>query len=212
MARRRPDRDTPIYLDTPTGIVTTAGTRFRTTEGLLHEFAGPVFAQEPLERLIRHAEAWLRGGVALALCVLLLGVLWVPAWLAGLLAVLTYTVWEGVAPSAPSVAGARLLRVVEHPLVQGVPYVIVLSLLGMAGRIDAVVVGLLGFVGFRLGAIQALLRPLLDPLRARLFPLPVPDQVLRAFIVRAALRHGVALTELTQLEQSARDAWRMGRK
>lgn len=202
----------PRYLDTPTGIVTTTGTRFRTTEGLLHEFAGPVFEYEALERLIRYTEAWLRGGVTLAVYVLLLGVLWLPAWLAGVLAVAAYGVWEAVAPSAPSVAGARLLQVVEHPLVQGIPYVIVLSLLGMAGRLDAVVVGLLGFVGFRLGAIQALLRPVLDPLRARLFPLPVPDQVLRAFIVRAALRHGVTLPELKHLEQSAREAWRMGPK
>ena len=212
MARRRSDRDTPVYLDTPTGIVTTAGTRFRTTEGLLQEFAGPVFEHEPLERLIRHAEAWLQGGVALALCTLLLGLVWLPAWLAMVLTLAVYMAWELVAPSAPSVAGARILRVVEHPLVQGIPFVIVLSVLGMAGRIDAVVVGLLGFVGFRLGAIQALLRPVLDSLRARLFSLPVPDQVLRAFIVRAALRHGVALKELARLEQSAREAWRLGRK
>ena len=212
MARRRSTRDTPIYLDTPTGIVTTAGTRFRTSEGLLQEFASQVFEHEPLEQLIRYTEAWLRGGVALALCILLVGVLWLPAWLAGALAVVVYMMWEGIAPSAPSVAGARVLRLIEHPLVQGIPYVIVLSLLGMAGQIDAAVIGLLGFVGFRLGAIQALLRPVLDPLRARLFPLPVPDQVLRAFIVRAALRHGVGLKELAPLEQSAREAWKLGRK
>lgn len=188
-----------------------AGTRFRTTEALLQEFAGPVFAHEPLDRLIRYTEAWLQGGVALALGVLLVGVVWLPAWLAALLAAAVYVVWELIAPSAPSVLGARVLRVVQHPLVQGIPYVAVLSLLGMAGHLDAVIVGLLGFVGFRLGAIQAVLRPLLDPLRARLFPLPVPDQVLRAFIMRSALRHNIALAELDRLEQSAREAWRIGR-
>lgn len=207
---RRPLHDVPAYLDTPRGLVTSQGTHFRTTEALLEDFAGPVFARVPLADLVRRAEVWLRSAATLALWGTPFLLLTLPAWAAALLALVVYMSWSLVAPAVPVPALGPVLAVLEKPLVQAVLYVVVLTLLGWDGRIASVAVGLTGFVGFRLGALQALLRPLLAPTLARLYPLPVPDQVLRALIVRAALHHQVALPELERLEEQARAAWQRG--
>jgi hypothetical protein len=204
-------RDLPQYLDTPAGIVTPSGLRFRTTEALLEAWAGSVFTREPLGALVRRAEVWLRAPATVALVALPFLLLAFPPWVAGLAAVGLYVVDTLAFPAAPSRRLGAALAVLERPVVQGLLYVVVLSALGMAGNGGAVVVGLAGFVGFRLGAVQALLRPVLGPLLRRLYPLPVPDQVLRAHVVRAALRHGIRLPELERLERSAQAAvW--GRK
>lgn len=84
---------------------------------------------------------------------------------------------------------------------------IVLTLLGWGGQTPAVICGLAGFISLRFGLIDLLLKPILAPALTKLYQLPIPDQVLRALIVRAALRHNVDLPEISQLEQSAREAW-----
>jgi hypothetical protein len=205
---RRPPRDLPAYLDTPGGLLTPSGVHFRTTEKLLKEWAGPVFEHEPLGALVRQAEVWVRAPATLAVMALPLFLFGLPAWAAGLLTLLLYASCTLALPAAPSPWAGTVLTVLEKPLVQGVYYVVVLSWLGTGGEVAAVVVGLAGFVGFRLGLVQRALGPMLAPAFARLYPLPPADQVLRAHVVRAALRHGVRLPELTRLEQRARAAWR----
>ncbi len=205
-------RDAPAYVDGPAGLVTEAGTRFRTTEALLRDFAGPVFEIEPLDRLVRRADVWLRAPATLALWVLPASLLVAAPWLAALVALGTYFLGAMLAPAAPGRPLAAALAVLEKPLVQAPAYLVVLTWLGWGGEVAAVVVGLAGFVGFRLGLVPALLRPLTEAIHDRLYPLPAPDQTLRAVIVRSALRHGVALPELQRLERSARETWRVGRK
>lgn len=187
--------------------MTASGTHFRTTEALLTDFAGPVFDAEPLDRLVRRAEVWLRSPATLALWVLLGLLLVMPSWAASLLALAVYLGGAMIAPSALSRPLGSVLSVLERPLVQGVVFVVVLSGLGLVGDVAAVLVGLIAFVGFRLGVLQRVLRPVTEALQARLYPLPAPDQTLRAVIVRSALHHRVALPELEKLEASARKAW-----
>jgi hypothetical protein len=167
-----------------------------------------VFAHEPLGALVRRAEVWVRAPATLALLALPIFLLGLPWWAAGLLALALYASAALALPAGPSRWAGGVLAVLERPLFQGVFYVLVLSWLGLGGEIAAVIVGLAGFVGFRLGAVQAAMAPLLAPAHARLYPLPPNDQVLRAHVVRAALRHGVRLPELARLERSARAAWR----
>lgn len=207
---RRPTRALPTHLDTPAGIVTPSGVRFRTTEALLNEWAGPVFEAEPVGELVRRAEGWVRAPATLTLIALPFLLLVLPTGWAALLGLLLYVVAALVLPAGPRPGLARLFALLDKPLVQAVLYVVVLSGMGMDGRIGAVAVGLVGFVGLRLGAVQRLLEPLLAPVWARLYPLPPADQVLRAIVVESAVRHGVALPELDRLQASARAAWGRG--
>ena len=196
--------DPDLILDTPHGIVSPEGVHFRTTRALLEDFAGPVLDVVPLATLIGRAEAWLRGGPAVALWLLAPLLLVLPPWWAGVAALGAYVVWEVAGPLWVSRRLVAVLRVLERPLVQAALYVAVLSALGVRGQVVAVGVGLLGFVLMRWGVLPWLLRPVVRALRRPITTLPAPDQVLRAFVLRAALRHGIALPELERLKRDLR--------
>jgi hypothetical protein len=201
MLRKRSgsDRAVPVFLDTPAGIITPGGLRFATTQPLLEEYAGPVLEHEPLERLIVRTEVWLRSAQTLALWLLPFLLMFLDPLLAGGLSLLVYIVWDVVSPTMVSRRVAAAFGILELPLVQGVLYVAVLSILGSWGRIGAVGIGLGGFIGFRWQLIPIALRPLVGLLRRPLLTLPAPDQVLRGFVVRGALRHDVRLPQIDDL-------------
>lgn len=196
--------DPDLILDTPHGIVSPEGVHFRTTRALLEDFAGPVLAVVPLATLVGRAEVWLRGGPTVALWLLAPLLVVLPPWWAGAGALAAYVLWEVAGPLWVSRRFVAVLRVLERPLVQAALYVAVLSALGVRGQVVAVGVGLLGFVLMRWGVLPWLLRPVVRTLRRPLTTLPPPDQVLRAFVLRAALRHGIALPELERLKRELR--------
>jgi hypothetical protein len=91
--------------------------------------------------------------------------------------------------------------------VQGLFYVLVLSVLAAQDQIAAVLVGLAGFLLLRWGLVGRVLRLPLRAVLRRLYALPPQDQVLRAFILRAGLRHGVALPQLDRIREQAARRW-----
>lgn len=208
----RTSADVISFVDSPTGVVTATGVRFRTTEKLLGEFAAPVFDREPLAGLIRQAEVWARSPQTIALWALPILLLLIPFWVAAVLGLVLLGIWKVVSPAAPVRAGIASLSILEKPVLQGLFYVVVLTALGWEGQTIAVLVGLAGFITLRFGLVDELLKPVLAPILDRMYPLPVPDQILRALIVRAALRHSIPLPDLSRLEESAREAWNVRHK
>ncbi|MEM9998121.1 MAG: hypothetical protein AAF809_10515 [Bacteroidota bacterium] len=205
MPRSRPD---DLYLDTPLGIVTTEGVRFQTTEALLRDYAGPVLDRVPLPVHIRRALVWLDLGRTVALCVLLPLLVYTHPLVAVAVTLLVYVGTEVLAPASPSVPMADVVRWIRMPWLIGLPYVFVLSMLGYQEQLIAVLVGLLGFVALRLGAVAALARPAVRALQQRLYSLPVPDQVLRGFITRTAIKYGIPLANTADMEEQVQAFWR----
>ena len=193
-----------LILDTPQGLVSPNGVHFHTTRALLEDFAGPVLRIVSLPKLIERAEVWLRSGGAIALWTLAGLLLVAPPLWAGVGALLVYVFWEVMSPLWVSRWLVGLLRGLENPIVQGVLYVAVRSALGVRGHVEAVGLGLAGFVLIRWGIVPRVLRPVLRALRRPLYTLPVADQVLRAFVLRAALQHNVALPQLDALKKDLR--------
>ncbi len=192
---------TDYYVDTPRGLFTAAGHWFRTTEALLQSYAGPLLEKEPLDRLLRQADVWLALPSLLMLWALL-PLLWggAPVVAAGVALVL-YLLGNLLLPLLILRPLTPILTVLANPWLQGAAYVVGLTALAWSGRLPAVWMGLAGFVLVRWGLLDRLLRPVLDRLHAALYPLPLPDQVLRTLILRAALAHRVALPELQAMEQ-----------
>ena len=206
----RPDPDA-VYIDTPLGLVTREGVRFNTTEALVRDYAGPVLEKVPLDVLVHRALVWLDLGRTAALCVLLPLVVYTHPLLAVLGTLLVYVGTEVLAPASASRPVAEVVRWLRMPWRIAIPYVAVLSVLGYEGRLLAVGVGLVGFVALRLGAVAALARPLVAPLQTKLYRLPVPDQVLRAFIAQAAIQFGITLPGMEDMEERVRTFWRRGK-
>ncbi len=196
--------DHPPFLDTPGGLITASGIRFRTTRALLEDYAGPVLKAVPLATLVDRAELWLRSGQTVVLWTLALLLLVLPPIGAALCTLTVYLGWETVGPSFVSRRLVGMFRVLEKPVVQAVLYVAVLSWLGAQGQIGAVGVGLAGFILVRWRVLPLVLRPLLKLLRRPLYTLPVADQVLRAFVLRAAIQHRIKLPQLERLKRELR--------
>ena len=203
-----PRPDLPDYVDTPAGIVSAGGVQYHTTERLLREFAGPVLDQTSVGALVRGADAWAEAPRSLA-AVALLAVLPLlsPAGAVGV----ALAVWSAVALVGPGAATPRavpVLRVLGSAGVQGLLFALGLSALALVGAMPAVWTGLAGFVLLRVGIVGRLLKPALAPVLDRLYALPPADQTLRSLVVRTAIREGVSLPALADVEASVRAFWR----
>jgi hypothetical protein len=193
--------DTPTYVDTPYGLITASGTRFHVRKADVEAFADAVLDYVSLEQLVQWAERWRRVPDAAAAWALP-ALLWTqPPLTAALVTLAGYAVLHLVGPSVVSTWGARALRWLDHAVVQGLVYVGVLSALAAAEQYVALGVGLAGFVLVRWGLLAWASRPLLRPAWRVLYTLPVPDQILRALIVRVAVNHHLPMPELDRMRR-----------
>lgn len=209
---QRPVRDTPSYFELRSGIVGADGVRFSTTEKLLREYAGPVLDAAGLGTLIRQAEVWVGSGVAVGIVSLAGFLVFAPWWLALIASLAVYAGWSLIAPGLATPRWVRVLSLAEMPLVQALVFVAALSYAASQGNVSAVWAGLVGFVAFRLGAVRILFEPLLKPAFASLYPLGTADQTLRSLIFRWAIRLGVSLPGMAEMESRARAFWSRARK
>ena len=196
------------YADTPLGLVSAGGLRFRTTEPLLRDYAGGVLDAVGLDVLVRRTETWVDSPRTAATLALPLALALAPWWAAVAVALLVYALWTLAAPSLASPRMARLFAWLEHPAVQGLLYIGVMSAFAARGDTAAALTGLLGFVALRLGAVGAVVGRALRPVTDRIFALPVPDQTLRALIVREAFARGIELDELGEISRRVQSFWR----
>ncbi len=199
------DPEQTFFISTPQGVFTASGYWFQATEEMLRSYAGPVLERVSLEELLRRAVRWLRSPQVLALWALP-ALLMVLSPLAAVLATLVlYAAWGVLSPSLASRHVARLWGLLDNVFLQGLYYVFMLSIVAAQGQYAAMAAGLVGFVAFRWGGVAWLLRPLLRPVQRALYALPVADQVLRAFILRAALEYGVDLPQIERLKERHRE-------
>lgn len=194
------------YVAVPTGIFTASGVWYRTTPEELERFAGDVLEDVPLPQLLRLSDAWLQAAKTVVLWLLPALLMLVPPLNAALVALVLYVGWQVLGPAWVSVPLARGLLLLQSVVLIGIYSAVVLSMLGMRGAEAAAVTGLVGFIALRWGVVDWLVRPVVDRARASLYRLPVPDQVLRAFLHRFALRLGVVVPEIERMERDLHDA------
>lgn len=202
-----PDADPPAYVDTPYGLMSAAGRWYHIPEDGVREYAGAVLDHVSLDQLVRWADAWMESPRTVALWALP-ALLWtLPFGWAALAAVGIYCGWMLASPSFPGVRGARVVSVLRNVYLQGGYYVVTLSVMAANEQLAAVGVGLAAFVLFRWGVVGWTLRAALRLVRRRLYPLPVPDQILRGLIVRAALKYRVSVPQVDALTSDILENW-----
>lgn len=199
--------DAPTYIDTKLGMVTGAGTWFHIREDDLHAYAGEVLEYASVADLLRWAETWLRSARTVTLWLLPLLLWTLPDVGAAAAGVVLYVVWRLAAPSFPSDRVAAGFTYLDHAVVLGLYYVATLSVLAGMERYAAVGIGLFFFVTMRLGIFESTTTPLLRPLWTRIYPLPLPDQVLRALVIRIALRRRLPVPQIDELASEMMDRW-----
>lgn len=200
MKRHRPQKYSATFVETPEGIFTEDGIWFRTRERWIKEYAGGVLEEGRVGELLKEAAVWLRTAQTLALWLLLATLAVATPLQSAVATVAFFALWQAIGPAMVSRWAIPALRVFELVVLQALCFVGVLSWLGASGQVTAVVTGLAGFVMLRWGLLQRLLQPLTEKIWKRLYRMPVPDHVLRALIVRRALRHGITLADFAGIE------------
>ena len=190
-----------IYHSTPQGILTESRIWYRTTVDLLNEYAGELFEREPLEFHLARSDMWIRSPHTLSLWLLALGVMYYHPWKLAVTVPLFFLVWQIVAPALVNRTMASLLRVLDAAILQAVLYAGTMSMLALDGQYGSLAVGLVGFICFRWGILTYLTRPVVVRCWKIMYKLPVPDHILRAFLIRSALKHGINLAGFGEIEQ-----------
>jgi voltage-gated potassium channel Kch len=191
----------------PAGLLSSGGYWYQATIGDLYEYAGMVFEYVPMTKLIEYSDHWLESAKTLVLWALPVLLLTCSPLQAALAALGLYVMWESFSPAAVSFALVKVFRFMGHVYLQGLYYVFMMSVLAATGRMTAMWVGLAGFLLFRFGIIGLLFGRITRRIQRFLFTLPLPDQVLRAFIHRAALKHRVSLPRLERMERRILQTW-----
>lgn len=189
------------FVDTPSGIFTAAGVWFRTTQEELERYAAGVLEHESIERLIEQSEVWLRSAQTLTVWCFPLFLLAAEPLPAALAALTVFVGWRSLGPSLVSRTFERVLAVLDLVWLQGVFYVGILSYFAAAEYFTAVWAGLAGFILLRWGIVEKVTDLLVRLIWSTLYQMPVADQILRAFIIRAAMKYRVSLPQLDQLER-----------
>lgn len=192
---------TTSYVDTPQGIFTAAGVWFRTTRKELEHYAGPVFEHESIERLIERSEVWLRSPQSLAVWLLPVFLWLIEPVPAGLATLTVYVGWKTLGPSLVNRTLGRVFEMLDPVWLQGAYYVGVLSYLAALGQIPDVWMGLAGFILLRWGIVERVTDLLVRIIWSTLYAMPINDQILRGFIIRAAMKYRVSLPQLDTLER-----------
>jgi hypothetical protein len=188
------------YVDTPEGIFTADANWFRVREVDLREFARDVLPHVGVDTLLERAGRTLRAGRTAALWITPIALLSLSAPLGACAVLLTLVVVSCVRPLLATPGLDAVWRLLESIPAQALVFIVVLSALGMTGEGVKAVVGLALFASLRWGVVERALKPALDPLLRRLYPIPIADQVLRSTVVRAALKQGVPMPEIDRME------------
>ena len=194
------------YVDTPRGLFTASGTWYHTTEELLQKYAGPVLERKPLSVLLQQADVWLRSGQTITLWALPLLLLFTTPLAAAVCALVLYVGWKSLSPSFVFPSVIKGFKWFDAVLAQAFFYVFMMSFLAAREAYLAVWVGLGGFILIRWRVLDWATKPFVRFLQRTLHPLPAPDQILRALIVRYALNYDLSLPNLDRLKQSFRDS------
>ncbi len=190
------------YHSTPQGILTESGIWYRTTIDLLNEYAGALFEREPLELHLARSDIWIRSPHTLSIWILAFGIMVYQPWKLAIAIPVFFLVWQILSPALVTRRMSFLLRVLDAVLLQAILYAGTMSVLAMSGQYGAVAVGIGGFVCFRWGILTHLTRPIVVRCWKAMYKLPVPDHILRAFMIRSALKCGINLAGFEEIEQS----------
>ncbi len=191
----------------PAGTLSSAGYRYQAKIEDLYEYAEKVFEYVPIAKLVDYADRWLESPRTLTIWAMPVLLMTLSPLQAALVGLGLYLVWKSFSPAMVSLALAKVFRLFGRVYLQGIYYVFMMSVLAATGQMTAMWTGLAGFIVLRWGLLERLVAPATERLHRALFALPVPDQVLRAFIHRAALKHRVSLPELERMEQRILQTW-----
>ena len=194
-------KDRMTYVELPGGLFTAEGLWFHTTTRDISEFAPALVDRLGIDSLLEMATDWIKLPVSVSIWALIgLLLMWPPFWALSA-SILVYLFLAVASPSVVLFHLISTIRKMNHPIVQGLLYVLVLSILAAQGQMGGVGVGLLGFVLFRWQLVSKILTPIVVGLSKPLSSLGVSDTVLRNVLIRGSLKYGLPMGEVDRMQK-----------
>lgn len=193
--------DSSSYVELPDGLFTSDGIWYHTTIDDLHAFASETIDRVGLESLLGSAATWGRLPTTMGLISLVLFLTLAAPWQSVLGSLSVYLMLAVLSPSVVIYSLIAVVRKLDHPIFQGLIYVLGLSFLASSASFPSVAIGLTGFVLYRWQVVSRVLSPVVDLLRNRWSPLDAPDQILRGVLIRASQKYSTSLTEVDRMEK-----------
>ena len=195
------DQAKPSYVELPGGIFTAEGVWYHTTEMDISEYVPDLVDHYGLNELLTRAGAWGRLPVTASIISLAPFLLVLGPWEAALASLSVYLFLAVVSPSVVIFSLIPLVRRLNHPIFQGLLYVLLMSYLASMDQFVPLTVGLTGFVLFRWQIISRLFSRVVGFLSSPLSSLDTPDTILRNVLVRGSMKHGFSVGKIDQMEK-----------
>ncbi len=189
------------YVEMPEGIFTSDGIWYHTTVKDLVTFAPVIIEKMGLESLFQKAGDWSRLPVTLTVWTLPCLLLVFGPLPAAIGSVLVYGVMSILAPNVVLYSLIAPIRFMNHPIAQGLLFVMVLSFFASSGQFSSLGIGLIGFVLLRWQVITAIFDFVGKKMNLSSAKTPIHDRILKSVLVSASRKYGAPLTELDRMEK-----------
>lgn len=210
MKNRKNKKPAIEFVELPTGIFTSSGIWFHTSEAALRDFGGKVIDIIGVEILLDQATVWARSPDGIAAFVFIASLNFIGPGMAVLLGLVAHYTWYTFLPVivAPSITSS--MRVLNAVTFQGIVFIVVLSLVASNGHFLAAGVGLVWFMLLRWGLVSSGVLAVSNLIGKP--SLPKPDSILRSIIIRHALARNITLASTESFENRIREIWQRGKQ
>ncbi|MDG5765955.1 hypothetical protein QA596_00660 [Balneolales bacterium ANBcel1] len=187
------------YIETPRGIFTSAGNWFHITKQALETYAPGLLKKQPLARLIKKAEIWIRSADNIGIILFMMLLYSQGPVVAAIATALFVPVWHVNKSSFLSLPLTSVLSIVDKELVVVLISIVVLSWMGITGQYLSVVVGIVFFCILKFGLFRWLVEWLYSKMKqGRLL---LNDRVLKMIILKYAIREDIPVKEVDAMEK-----------
>ena len=199
--------DDSYFVGTTKGIFTVRGIWYRVDENDLRNYAGKVLQFESISKLLSRSDTWLKLPETISIWIAPLLIWQFGIGIAPLVAIVLYCLIRLCVPILVGHYAYEVVKLISNVFIQALLYVVILSYWGQTGAYSHLGMGIFIFALVRWGALHAMLNPLLKKIQKRIYSISLEDKVLKAVIVRAGLKHRVALPEIERIESSVLRKW-----
>ena len=210
MKNRKTNNPQIEFVELPTGILTSSGIWFHTSEAALRDFGGKIIDIIGVEKLLDQAIVWAKSADGIGALVFIASLNFIGPAPAVLLGLAAHYTWYTFLPVIVAPSMTSLIRVLNAVTFQGIVFIVVLSLMASTGDFLATGIGLVWFMLLRWGLVSTGILAVSNFIGKP--GLPKPDSVLRSIIIRHALARNITLASTESFENRIREIWQRGKQ
>ena len=199
------------FVESPSGIFTTAGHWFHITRDQIESYAPGLTNAISLNVLLKDAEAWVVSSDNVTLVVFLILSLFMNCIIAGIVSLVFFPFWHYNKSAFVSFSSTKIIKLMNIEMLLVLLAVLMISIKGIHGEYVQVVLGFLFFFLFKFGWFRMLVNKWKGDEQKGI---PLNDRIMRMLIVKYSLHEGIDLREknVNQWEKDIQNLLRKRKK